>query len=427
MWTSSSIFAWGSLALRHLAGRQDAPDADAAGTSSITSDPVLLIGGGPSGTIAAATFDGTNFNFVANSTIPGTSPSWLLYKDPNLVFAVDENSNNTRLFQFNAADKTFDLLQEEQGSTGVVFLEFNFDHTRMVGAAYSGGQIDVWDVSGAGAEGDDAKNMTLLKQIKSEGELGPNKDRQEAPHPHQALLETSGRYFVVNDLGTDTILVIDSLEDAYEIVNRVKVPDTGCGPRHGAFFPVTGADFPTNYLVVCELLSLVEVFSLEFDGESNGNLTFKHLQSISTFDPLQPPANVSTATAAEIVLTADNQHAYVSNRNTGNETDSLAHFGITGAIGSSSGDSLVLTFIDLISSGGLQPRMLSLSTTDGNESLVFTTNQDGDAGLLAISRDNTSGNLTTDVASAPSVPLSVFGEAGQGPQYVQQVPIVLPV
>ncbi|ERS97488.1 6-phosphogluconolactonase [Sporothrix schenckii 1099-18] len=416
MW--SSLFAWaaatGNLALRHLSLRQD---ADAATTST---EPVLLIGGGPSGTIAAATFDGTTFDIIANNTLPGTSPSWLLYKDPNLVYAVDENSNSTRLFQFDATTNAFDLLHEEQGSQGVVYLSFNLDATRMVGAAYGAGQVDVWDVS-AGAGG-----LTLLKQIASDDPLGPNAARQEAPHPHQALLDPSGRFFVVNDLGTDTLLVLDTRDDAFAVVNRVRVPDAGCGPRHAAFFPATGADVPTNYLVVCELLSLVEVFALNItDDGDGGNLTFQHLQSISTFDPLQPPANASTATAAEIVVSADNQHAYVSNRNTGNATDSVAHFGLTGAIGATSGDALVLTFVETISSGGLQPRMVSLSTTDGSEALLFAANQDGAAGLLAIARDSTSGNLTADAASAPSVPLSVFGPAGNGPQYVQQVPIVL--
>lgn len=58
----------------------------------------LLIGGGPSGTVSAADFDGTSFTIVANHTVPGTSASWLLFKEPNLLYAVDENSNTTRLF-----------------------------------------------------------------------------------------------------------------------------------------------------------------------------------------------------------------------------------------------------------------------------------------------------------------------------------------
>lgn len=66
--------------------------------STAGQETLLLIGGGQSGTIAAATFDGTSFNIVANNTQIGTSPSWLLFKDPNLLYAVDENSNTTRLF-----------------------------------------------------------------------------------------------------------------------------------------------------------------------------------------------------------------------------------------------------------------------------------------------------------------------------------------
>lgn len=58
----------------------------------------LLIGGGPTGMVGAADFDGTSFDIVANDTIAGTSASWMLFKEPNLLYAVDENSNTTRLF-----------------------------------------------------------------------------------------------------------------------------------------------------------------------------------------------------------------------------------------------------------------------------------------------------------------------------------------
>lgn len=58
----------------------------------------LLIGGGPTGMVGAADFNGTSFDIVANHTIPGADHSWLLFKEPNLLYAVDENSNNTRVF-----------------------------------------------------------------------------------------------------------------------------------------------------------------------------------------------------------------------------------------------------------------------------------------------------------------------------------------
>lgn len=48
--------------------------------------------------VGAADFDGSSFEIVANETIAGTSASWMLFKEPNLLYAVDENSNTTRLF-----------------------------------------------------------------------------------------------------------------------------------------------------------------------------------------------------------------------------------------------------------------------------------------------------------------------------------------
>lgn len=58
----------------------------------------LLLGGGPSGIVGAADFDGASFNIVANDSTLGTSASWMVFKEPNLLYAVEENSNDTRLF-----------------------------------------------------------------------------------------------------------------------------------------------------------------------------------------------------------------------------------------------------------------------------------------------------------------------------------------
>ncbi len=83
-----------ALGLALLAAARVAPRQEDA-----YAETQLLIGGGPSGTIAVATFDDiAGFSIIANDTRPGTSASWLLFKPPNLVYAVDENSNSTRLF-----------------------------------------------------------------------------------------------------------------------------------------------------------------------------------------------------------------------------------------------------------------------------------------------------------------------------------------
>lgn len=80
-----------SLAVSTVAGRK----SNCTDNSDVDK---VLIGGGPSGTISVADFDGSSFDIVANNTIAGTSASWLLFKEPNLLYAVDENGNTTRLF-----------------------------------------------------------------------------------------------------------------------------------------------------------------------------------------------------------------------------------------------------------------------------------------------------------------------------------------
>ena len=71
---------------------------------------LLLGGGGATGSILAANFDGSAFTVIANDTRAGTGPSWLLFKEPNLVFAVDENSNTTRLFNVSPSQPLCSLL-----------------------------------------------------------------------------------------------------------------------------------------------------------------------------------------------------------------------------------------------------------------------------------------------------------------------------
>lgn len=84
--------ALGALGATSVAGQKKPESADHAVVNKV------LIGGGPSGTISVADFDGSSFDIVANNTIAGTSASWLLFKEPKLLYAVDENSNTTRLF-----------------------------------------------------------------------------------------------------------------------------------------------------------------------------------------------------------------------------------------------------------------------------------------------------------------------------------------
>ncbi|KUI65087.1 hypothetical protein VM1G_01283 [Cytospora mali] len=375
-----------------------------AAVKKFTNDGIVnkvLIGGGPTGTISVADFDGSSFDIVAVNTIPGTSPNWLLFKEPNLLYVVDENSNTTRLFNFDPDTNELELIQNATGSSGVVFLGFNEDKTIMVGTGFGEGTVDIWDVSAEDG------TMKLLKKIPAGTTPGPVTGLQDSPHPHQALLDPSGRFFVVNDMGGDSLLIIDSEAD-FNITNRIRVEPAGNGPRHGSFFPL-GADKASHYFLVSELANLVKVFELIYTDDDKG-LEFKEIQSISTFSDDFPPANPTAAAAGELVISADNKHLYVSNRLTGNKTDDIAHFSIDMT------KDEPLAFVDQVSSGGILPRMFSLSMDD---SVLFSTNQKGEIGLLAFTRDADTGSLAEKPAA--SVALETFGAPGFGPQFVIEV------
>lgn len=212
----------------------------------------------------------------------------------------------------------------------------------------------------------------------------------------------------MNDLGTDSILVIDSKAD-FNITNRITVEPAGNGPRHGSFYPL-GPGKATHYFLASEMASLVKAFELTYTDKDIG-LDFKEIQSLSTFGDDFPPANSTSAAAGELVISADGKHLYVSNRLTGNVTDSISHFSVD------IHNDKPLAFVDQISSGGILPRMFSLAV---DESLLFLTNQDGENGLLAFTRDTDTGSLAEKPAA--SVTLDVFGAPTFGPQFVKEVP-----
>lgn len=345
-----------------------------------------------SGHIYLADYDGAAFTTTLNQSVPDTSTSWLNFVEPNLLYAVNEIGSNTLLFHLDVDANTLEQVSSQEASAGVVHLEVNKDATRMVGAGYGAGTIDIWNIEDGGLE--------LIKTIVSDDPLGPDPDRQSSHHVHGSSLDPSGRYFAAQDLGSDKILLVDSQDDAFEIVNHVTVP-AGAGPRHGAFFPV-GAEQASHYVVICEMGNVLVVYSLEY-GTDEG-ITFTQVQSISTFGPDGAPDG---AGAGEIVIAGDNAHLYASNRLTPDETDSIAHFTIA--------DDGTLAFVESVSTGGYSPRMFSISDA-GSELLVG--NQQGAAGAVALHR-NDDGSL--DVTPRGVIDASAFGEDGFGPQFIKQI------
>ena len=93
---------------------------------------------------------------------------------------------------------------------------------------------------------------------------GPNEDRQEAPHAHQALTSPDGNWLLVCDLGADRVWAHDLREPWGPPQNAFSAPP-GSGPRHLCFHP----ELPLVYLI-CELTG--DLLTLELEPET-GDLT----------------------------------------------------------------------------------------------------------------------------------------------------------
>ncbi|KFA54442.1 hypothetical protein S40293_10082 [Stachybotrys chartarum IBT 40293] len=344
-------------------------------------------------------YDGSSFTQALDYTVAG-DPSWVAFREPDLLYAVDEWSGDVSLHRLNLATNTGELITTATGSLAAVHLEFNCEGTCMVSSAYGGQAVDVWDVANGG--------LVLLRTIASPGEPGPDPDRQSESHPHQAVLDPSGCYFIVNDLGTDSILVIDTQDDLFEIVETLRVDPAGCGPRHSGFYPA-GTPTATHLFIVCELINQVLAYSIAYTGSS---LSFDKRQEISTFDPRSPPATPNAAAAGEIALASNNIDLYVSNRLTGDPTDSISHFRVNPAWAEP------LALMSLYSTGGQLPRMFTLNSA----SELFVANQDGDGPGIAVLKRNMDGMLVETPKA--SIPMYVFGdidEPAPGPKYIKQI------
>ncbi|KAL7935849.1 Lactonase, 7-bladed beta-propeller domain-containing protein [Trichoderma chlorosporum] len=331
-------------------------------------------------------------------------PSWFAVSpaDSSLLYTFDEDGSTTYVFRLDlAANRLTKVAQSEDGSEGVCHLAFNKLGTILLGTSYAEGTIDVWNT-------ESSSTPKLITTIQSKD---PVIDAGRVARAHQAVLDPTGRFFVVNDLGTDSLLVLDVLRPDVPVVRRVTVP-SGSGPRHGVFYPA-GEKPATHYFLLCETSNRVEVFELKY---TETDIEFVASGSYSTFLDEESGA---FAAAGEIVLSADGGHVYVSNRLMTTPTETIAHFRIKPESESEGEDGgLSLELVAETSTQGKHPRMFSLSR-NGNE--LFVGNQEGEWAVVVLRRRE-DGTLEDKPVAGILMEDIVKGEGDErGPMFVLEV------
>jgi len=185
---------------------------------------------------------------------------------------------------------------------------------------------------------------------------GPNRSRQEQPHPHDVKFDPAGRFVFGPDLGTDRIWAWHLDVGTGKLV-PVAPPDppyaqvaSGSGPRHMAFHPSGRFVY-----VIDEMVSSITAFS--YDGTRG---TFTWIQTVSTL----PPNFTGPSSCAEIVVHPSGSFVYGSNRG----HDSIVGFSIDQQTGK-------LTLIEWTPTGGSFPRSFNI---DPSGDLLLAANQNSD-------------------------------------------------
>lgn len=195
------------------------------------------------------------------------------------------------------------------------------------------------------------------------GEIGPHRIEQPLPKPHQVEFDPSGRWIVVPDKGTDTVLVyeIDVYKGSLKEVSRCKARETS-GPRHVAFHPAGRL-----FYVINELDSTVTAYRFE---PQIGNA--EPFQIVSAL----PETFTANSRASEIAVSKDGRFVYASNRG----SDTIAIFAVT--------KTGRLEFVAHSPSGGKTPRFFALLPGD----TMLVANEESDT-VLSFELDRTTGQM----------------------------------
>lgn len=195
------------------------------------------------------------------------------------------------------------------------------------------------------------------------GTPGPDPKEQASSHPHAVIFDPSGQFVIVPDKGFDrTFLFRFENGSLTPTMQEYAEAASGAAPRHAAFHPFLPILYVNN-----ELDSTVTVFDW-----TPGHAAMR--QVITTLVNKYAGPN----TTAEIAVSPDGRHLYVSNRG----QDNIVQFTV-------SPDSGLLAYAGHFPTGGTQPRFFTLGPDFRH---LYVANQGSDS-ITVFHIDQSSGSL----------------------------------
>ena len=257
-------------------------------------------------------------------------PSFLAIHPGGEMFVSGSEDFNGELVSYELLSKDEKILERgrrDGNGDHPAYVTIDRSGKWLLSVNYSGGNVNVFRLG---------KNNTIGEQtdsVQHEGS-GPNKERQDAAHPHSVIQVPERNLFAVSDLGTDAIYFYQlDPEKGNLSLQQALNAERGSGPRHLAYHP----ELPVFYSLG-ELDSTITVYSF------NKKNVIDQVQRLS----LLPTAYEGENTAAEVAVSEDGKTLYASNRG----HDSIASFEID--------DNGRLHSPEFTSSGGQGPRHFAI-------------------------------------------------------------------
>ena len=300
----------------------------------------------------------------------GANPSFLaIHPNGRVLYAVNEleqyqgkPTGAVSAFAIERNSGALTRLNEQPSGGGApCYLSVERSAQVVLVANYVGGSVAMLPIQANGA-------LAPAASVVQHTGKGPNADRQEAPHAHCILPDSSNRFVLAADLGADRVFVYRLDLDGKSLRHAEggdAVMRPGAGPRHLAFHPTLPLVYVAN-----ELDSTVA--TLRFDAERGA------LSPQGTSSTL-PAGWTGTNYPADIHVPASGRSLYVSNRG----HNSIAVFSVAESTGALALDQVVPT-------DGDWPRNFSL---DPSGRWLLVANQRSDS-IVVFGRDPETGKLT---------------------------------
>lgn len=213
------------------------------------------------------------------------------------------------------------------------------------------------------------------------------KPQQDSPHPHQVILDPTGDFILVPDLGADQVRVYAINQHTGHLNVCPSLNYTaGSGPRHGLFWKSNSSDSrhtPVTMLyTVSELSGHFNAFVISY--LSSGCLGFKETQSFVPYPGGKLPA---AGTPAELRMTGNSLYASIRFDQGFAPNDSMSTM-----VRSSNG---TVSFSQITSAYGTIPRTFVIN----KEGTLVAIGDQASSNVAIVKRDPRSGTLGNLVAN----------------------------